>query len=561
MNNYLINQFEVDKKFRKIIYPSIVNNILEISDFDKDVLIDHIMDSTDPINLVIVSKKINNKITIYLRSDNNLVRKKYNNFPLIVNTTNAKIVLINYSVEFVIDQNEIKTSLLCNNLHALHNSNIIVISQNKKLVRKSDVFKVYGSDIIRVYTSKIDFQQNPDHKINNESNFSLTKKSDTSLNSTKNLKDELVDYQIKNSFINMMKPDYKNDTSLSGFIKMIEIKSQIDYSNLKKDKMYNIYNTNGLIVDFCSDEITYTDIEIKGDIILDGKYINGVLGGYVNTVKNVSIKVDGKIKIINKDNYFSGVLSGISKWIDCVSIISDEIDICGKVCGIISGSTCGIFNQISCLNKKIILHDEKRFGTAIGFLNFLSRDQDYNEKFNFVYDLKVSNILTLTLKSLTSGIEYGIIGQMDLSKDLSDDYSDYQNDSNDDIRVINIFNDKISKTNEEKEIEERSSYNIINKEIDCAQDIFNLIKETRKNYGQEISEFPISLKKKEVKKSKRRSRSKSKNQNNKMSSLNKKKKIRIKDISDNDLSNNNRKKYEDIMTSEIFDRENYRIKK
>lgn len=435
------------------IYPTITNNILDISALKHDSVFNHNLDPFNPMNLVIVSRNDNPNLTIYLKAKNLhsdtsvpdtrddckkafdqiyesiqnnsmidesfYVKKHYNDCPLIVNTTSAKIVLMGYQIDFLIDSMnhrdteasanntqkpivDIRTALLCNSVHSVIDASIRIreIKSNPVILNRSST---------HIETNHQELMYAKQYYVPN--NYDVSTDQFHRLN------------QVRDGFVCTFNPKYNNDISLAAFIGITETKSQINYCKLKKNRKYSIINFNGLIVDVCTGKIENSKFVINSSIIrMSGRYMNGLVGGFVDTLKNVTLDVKGNVELGNSmHGLFSGMFSGISKWIDNVKLtIEGDAKITGKVSGLISGSASGMYNNIECsIKDKIDLFDEKRFGTIIGFLSpntsksTSQMHDDLDDEFKFRYLLTIGKKTITTVRSRTSNTDYGIIGTID----------------------------------------------------------------------------------------------------------------------------------------------------
>lgn len=468
----------ITKLTKRCVYPTVMNNILDISDLKSDVLIEHKLDLVDPVNLVIISRNDAVNITIYLKASLNKnkshidaidavhvsrsrdenkqstrVRKVYNQYPLIVNTTSAKLILLNYKIDFVIDQFQpvqvsspdvncdtvkIPTPLLCNNLHSVQDTSIKVYARSSTDSGK----KTFGKTL-RIERMVKSVESTYEELVHAKREY-IPSIHDVSTDRFHRLN------QIRDGFVCMLKPSYRDDTSLSAFIEIVVLRNQINYKILNKNKKYNVINFNGLIVDVCTGRYIDSQIEIDCDVKFTGRYMNGVIGGYVDTIQNVTIDILGDVSVSrSKNSIFSGICSGISRWIDNAHVhVAGDVEITGKVSGLISGSATGIFSSLECkIRDRLDLHNEKRFGTVIGFLSHMNEDHretsnDFSldgDNFKFRYLLHINGVPKSTVKSSTSGIEHGIIGELNpmfntnkVDDGLNEESDDFVIPSNDD---------------------------------------------------------------------------------------------------------------------------------
>lgn len=466
---------------KRCVYPTVMNNILDISELKSDVLIEHKIDLIDPVNLVIISRNSASNIKIYMKAsliknkgdteNTDKVRKLYNKYPLIVNTTSAKLILWNYQVDFIIDTDresiygsttdccivKIPTPLLCNNVHSVHNALIKVYSKNFNSIDQLFVADKTQNKPLCIERMVKSIETSYEEIIHAKREY-IPSIHDISTDRFHRLN------QVRDGFICMLKPNYSDDKSLSAFIEIIELRSQIDYTSLKKNLKYELINFNGLIVDVCTGKFVDSQVDVYCDVKFSGRYLNGMIGGYVDTLQDVKLDVHGDVSMSrSKNSIFTGICSGISRWIDNVHIhIMGDVEITGKVSGLMSGSASGMFGSLECkIRDRIDLYNEKRFGTVVGYLSHVDKDKkplnglaSESDNFNFKFLLHVNGIPTATLKSSTSGVKHSIIGELDpdtsinkIDNVLNEDSDDFIIPSNDDYvyddqDIEGIYEDK-----------------------------------------------------------------------------------------------------------------------
>lgn len=500
MDNLKIeNQIQISDKIVNLenlktitIHPTVTDNILDLTDITEDVVIDHHINQLDPTDLLVISKNIQPvNITIYFRAifeNKSGSRKVYNKCPFITNTTNADIVLMGYSIDFIINDNIIKTSLLCNNVSAIHDSSFTV----KTTMYGNSVDKL--SEIHEVSMNEIKIaNENHSDKINH----------------------------IRDGILDIIKLRSDSDSRLSAFIDLLENRKNIDQSLLKKNKKYKIIQFNGLLTGVCTEGFFNSSVKIKCNVKFGGKYLNGVIGGYVSIIRDSAVLIDGNIIVTDDDkSFFSGICAGISRWVSNVRVVvSGNVGVSGKVSGIIVGSASAVFNIIDCkINEKILLRNEERFGIIMGYLSpipsSISTIDNNDNNFRFKMRFKVGDLYLCAIKSETSGKEYDIIGQKEKNIKLPDD--NHEEETNKQIQTsdkstrIEIPNPHIVSSDKirEKLIPETKQTNTINKRDsetydrhNASWDTFDLIKRTRKIAGLTAPNFP-STKNKEIKVSK-----------------------------------------------------------
>ncbi|VBB18609.1 hypothetical protein YASMINEVIRUS_1072 [Yasminevirus sp. GU-2018] len=474
---------------RRCVYPTIMNNVLDLTDLNSDVLIDHKLDVNDPSNLIIVSRNDRSDITVFLRADylpSNLITstnikntdqtkqistKRYNNFPFIINTTSVKLVLLNYNMEFLIEQDNktksdtilISSSILCNNLHSIYNSTFTVkttssgVDKHLRIVRQTDVINASFEEIYhanRQYIPSI-------HNVTKEKSRRTSR--------------------IREGVLDIIS-DYTDETEVVAFIDLLRYKSLLECENLKRGKTYRIINFNGFFVDYCSDGMYQCNFLIKCDISLQGRFFNGVVGGYVATLKGVELTVNGDVDVsTTRKSYFSGLMTGVSRWIDDVTTkINGDVNLSGSIVGIISGTSSGVYNTVECIVRdKICLKNVLVFGTVVGYLTPVPIDHldssdkkthieqkddqikkllkiqstKSTDKFSFKLVLNVDGSLRSSLVS-NSNTRYGVLGNFDEmfakneNSNVSDSSDATDNFDNSDKNSKSTDNDNIDNTDD-----------------------------------------------------------------------------------------------------------------
>jgi len=479
------------KKFK----PSPNDCILDITDVKNDIYIEHHMEINEPINVIILTNRDKSDVTIYMRQiTNKKVIKTFNTVPFILNLTDAKLVLIDYNIEFIIDgeteESKLITPIFSNEIYSMYNSNIVLNNKSKKPIEK-----IQSHTMITIE----DF-----NKVNETYLYQIKK---LIMSSKKDSLKKIV--QIRESFPNNIT---LSDNNLNKSVRLIETRRYINYAKTgyESNKKYLFSSFNGLLFGICSDGFIDTNIIINSEIRFNSRSVSGIIGGYVRTIQNTNLIINGSITLSDhKESHMIGIMSGISRWIDNVNIVvNDKIIVNGNIIGLISGSASGIFNKINVdIKNDLKVNTKIGFGSVVGCLTTVPDvnddiiDNNDEEHISLLKNGKDSDEFSFINKLIVKNNEckkYQIIGTNNDTKsdDIINQYQD-ENNSNESDESDN-FDQTESKSDESDELipisipeQEHKNKEIVRPKTYNSKDTFEYIKQLREKVGLSTTDFPI----------------------------------------------------------------------
>lgn len=380
MNSDIDNLHNLEEK----IINSAINQYFDISDITNNIIINHVIDEFEPLSIIITANCDKSDVILYFKVDNDIiVKKQYDGLPLIVNTTNAKIVLLNYSIDFTVN-NSIDTCLLANKIHAIYNSKFTIRANN--LVRYDTYVKttcVEYNNFDNLGVDHIDIKKLKRHM---------------QLFNTVLLNDNTLNDKNINDITHLLKLDSKMQCDMLNDSLHITDNNKTDINGLLP---------NGLLIDHCSDGIYDSFVNVIGNIEFNDNIISGLIVGYCSKLQNMNVIIDGNVTF--DTCYISGVLSGVSKYLSKSKLtINGKLTIKNsEVIGLFAGSSIGIYHDSQTKINELNKNNVNVFGSIIGYLSqIISIDTiKSDDSFVFDYELFIDNKLVT---------EYDCIGDINI---------------------------------------------------------------------------------------------------------------------------------------------------